>query len=149
MNADEYLEQRLEDQIRWYDRKSVSAQRLFKRLRGAEIFCAAAIPVLAGFADTSVFIRVLVASLGALIVVLAGYLSLQQASEKWVEYRATAESLKHEKFLYLTGTEPYTGDDAFHLLVERVEGLISQEHSAWTEYVREGARESKPGTETG
>jgi len=147
MTAEEYLEQRLDDQIEWYDRKSGSAQKWFKRLRGAEIVSAAAIPVLAAFTDTSGVIRILVAVLGALIVVLAGYLSLQQAAEQWVEYRATAETLKHEKFLYLTGTEPYNCEDSFRLLVQRVEGQISKEHSAWTGYVREGARESKPGSE--
>ena len=83
--------------------------------------------------------------LGALVVVLAGILSLQQDQERWVEYRATAESLKHEKYLYLTGTDPYIGPDAFPLLVQRVEALISKEHGNWTGYSRQGAADSKSG----
>lgn len=141
MTPEEYLEQRLDDQIRWYDAKSGSAQRWFKGLRAAEIVFAAAIPVLASFAEGSALIGPLMGILGALVVVLAGILSLQQYQERWVEYRATAESLKHEKYLYLTGTDPYAGPDAFPLLVQRVEALISKEHSAWSGYTRErGAR---------
>lgn len=145
MTPEEYLEQRLDDQIRWYDGKSGSAQRWFKRLRAAEIVFAAAIPVLASFAEGNALIGPLMGILGALVVVLAGLLSLQQYQERWVEYRATAESLKHEKYLYLTGTDPYAGPDAFPLLVQRVEALISKEHSNWTGYSRQGAADSKSG----
>ena len=143
MTPEEYLEQRLDDQIQWYDGKSGSAQRWFKRLRAAEIIFAAAIPVLASFAEGNALIGPLMGILGALVVVLAGLLSLQQYQERWVEYRATAESLKHEKYLYLTGTDPYAGPDCFSLLVQRVEALISKEHSAWSGYTRQGAGQGK------
>ena len=38
---------RLEDQIDWYDRKSRSAQQIFKRMKIVEILAAAVIPFLA------------------------------------------------------------------------------------------------------
>lgn len=149
MTADDYLEQRLDDQIDWYDRRSLAAQRWFKRLRLMEIVCAAAIPVLASFADDHAVIAPLMGILGAVVVVLAGVLSLQQYQERWVEYRTTAETLKHEKYLYRTGTDPYGGDDDFHLLVQRVEGLLAKEHGGWTGYTRKGAQDSKPAGEGG
>ena len=43
------------------------------------------------------------------------------------------ETLKHERFLFLTRTTPYGGEDPFHLLVKRVEGLTSEEHTKWAE----------------
>jgi Protein of unknown function (DUF4231) len=48
-----------------------------------------------------------------------------------ISYRATAEALKAEKFLFLTQTQPYDKEDAFHLLVQRVESLLSRESSEW------------------
>ena len=39
ISPEEYVEQRLNDQIGWYDRKSVTNQRWFRRLRFAEIRC--------------------------------------------------------------------------------------------------------------
>ena len=48
ISPEEYVEQRINDQIGWYDRKSTTNQRWFKRLRFAEIVAAAAIPFLSG-----------------------------------------------------------------------------------------------------
>ena len=51
----------------------------------------------------------------------------------WIEYRATAESLRKEKFLFLAQTEPYDKDDAFDLLVQRVENLLSNKNTDWAQ----------------
>lgn len=45
---DEYLNDRLNNQIDWYDGKSQTNQKWFKRLRLLEIIAAAIIPFLAG-----------------------------------------------------------------------------------------------------
>jgi len=130
---EEYIEQRLNDQIGWYDRKSSTNQRWFKRLRFAEIAAAAIIPFLSGFAGDSLPIKIAIGALGVVIAVIASLLGLLQLQEHWIEYRATAESLRKEKFLFLTQTEPYDKDDAFHLLVQRVEALLSKENADWAQ----------------
>jgi hypothetical protein len=58
-----------------------------------------------------------------------------------VQYRSTAEALKHEKYLFLSQAGPYTGPERLRVLAERVEGLVSQEHAKWTE-----ARSDEAGT---
>ena len=142
LNPDEYIKQRLVDQVDWYDRKSQSAQSAFKNLRRAEIVVAAAIPFLAGFADRY-WAMTLVGLLGAIVVVLATFQSLGQYHENSLEYRTTCESLKHEKFLFLTKSEPYDSDTAFALLVERVESLLSKENSAWARHTRSSGQSPK------
>jgi hypothetical protein len=47
---------RLEDQLSWYDAKSMENQKWYKRLKVAEIIAAAIIPFAAGF-DGTVFLR--------------------------------------------------------------------------------------------
>jgi hypothetical protein len=133
ISPEEYIEQRLSDQIGWYDRKSTANQRWFKRLRFAEIVAAATIPFLSGFADNSFPIKIAIGVLGVVVAVLASLLGLLQLQVRWIEYRAIAESLRREKFLFLTQTEPYDKDDAFHLLVQRVEALLSTERTAWAQ----------------
>jgi hypothetical protein len=61
-----------------------------------------------------------------------------------IEYRATAESLKKKKFLFLTQTDPYNKDDAFHLLVQRVEALLSNESTDWVQSMIKPAKAEKP-----
>src|SRR6266480_2023381 len=133
ISPEEYIEQRLSDQINWYDRKSSTNQRWFKRLRFAEIVAAATIPFLSGFAGNSFSIKIAIGALGVVVAVIASLLGLLQLQVHWIEYRATAESLGKEKFLFLTQTEPYDKDDAFHLLVQRVEALLSKENKEWAQ----------------
>jgi hypothetical protein len=45
MNEEEYIGNRLEDQINWYDKKSIWHQKWFKRLQVYQIIAAVLIPV--------------------------------------------------------------------------------------------------------
>ena len=141
MAPEEYIEQRLSDQIGWYDRKSITNQRWFKRLRFAEIVAASIIPFLSGFAGDSLRIKIAIGALGIVVAAIASLLGLLQLQEHWIEYRATAESLRREKFLFLTETDPYDNDDAFHLLVQRVEALLSKENTEWTQAIMKPSKE--------
>lgn len=121
---------RLEDQIGWYDRKSMTNQRYFKRMKVVVIVAAAVIPFLATFN----FPRILwvTGGLGVLITVLEGMLHLNQYQQNWILYRSTCESLKHEKYVYLGKASPYANAiDPHALLAERIESLVSQEHAKW------------------
>ncbi len=127
--------QRLEDQIDWYNRKSRSAQHIFKRMKVVEILAAALIPFLSGFsfAGAKAYIPITTGLLGMLITVLEGILHLNQYQENWTNYRSTCEALKHEKFLYLGKSGPYANiANPIPLLAERIESLVSQEHAQWT-----------------
>lgn len=139
MDAEEYIKQRLDDQIAWYDRKSVSSQRWFKRLRITEFIAAATIPFLAAYlAPELPATKVVIGVLGVVIAVITATLGLYQFQEHWIEYRTTCESLKKEKYLFLTSSEPYDDADEaarLQLLVQRVETLISKENTNWAQYM--------------
>jgi hypothetical protein len=122
--------ERLEDQIGWYDRKSMTNQRYFRRIKIVEIAAAAIIPFLSAFT----FSRMMwvTGALGVLITILEGMLHLNQYQQNWIAYRSTCESLKHEKYVYLGKASPYAGTaDPHALLAERIESLVSQEHAKW------------------
>lgn len=119
---------RLEQQIRWYDTKSRSAQKWFKHVKVAEFIFSAAVPITAMIngPTTAVF--------GFIAVILEGLQQLYQWQHNWITYRSTCEALRHEKYSYLGGSGVYDGldtEDARKVLVERVESLISTEHAKW------------------
>ena len=147
----EYFEQRLDDQIDWYDRKSSANQKAYKRLRLVEIVVAGTIPLLAisGNSKDSEVIAYVVAICGLIVAAIAGIVSLHRFHENWSEYRASAESLKQEKYLYLARAAPYDGDRPFELLVGRVEALLKQETTAWTQAMRAGGKADKAEREKG
>lgn len=139
MNEEEYLKNRLDDQIDWYDRKSSKNQKNFKLFQLILILSAAAIPLLSGYLGqegTTPYLPYIIGVLGFLVAIITAILSLYKFQENWTSYRATCESLRHEKYLYLTKTEPYRGKNAFNLLVQRVEMLLSKENSSWAEIMK-------------
>lgn len=119
---------RLEQQIRWYDSKSGSAQRWFKRVKVAEFVLSALVPM------TAIWNGWVTAAIGAGAVILEGVQQLYQWQHNWITYRSTCEALRHEKYSFLGGSGPYDGLEAAQakkLLVERVEALVSTEHAKW------------------
>lgn len=135
--GDDPIIRRLEDQIDWYDRKSRSAQRIFKRIKIVEIFAAAVIPLLAvsNFPHGSL----ITAALGVLITILEGLLHLNQYQQLWSTYRSTCEALRHEKYMYLANAGLYAAaTNPRALLAERVESLVSQEHAKWSSIQQAG-----------
>ncbi len=137
MTEDEYLSERLEDQIRWYSKKSQANQKYYKRLRLVEIVCASLIPFLAGIGNDLPYSKWIIGNLGVIIAISAGASSLYKFQENWTQYRTTAEALKQEKYLYLTEASPYHEDNKFLQLVERVESLISSENTQWALYTKQ------------
>ena len=122
--------QRLEDQIRWYDSRSMKDQRYFKVMKIIVILAAALIPFLSG--KPFPYSHWIIGGLGILIAVLEGLQQLNQYQANWINYRSTCEALKHEKFLFLAKAGAYTAAaDPRVLLAERIESLVSQEHAKW------------------
>lgn len=136
MNQESYINDRVDDQIKWYNRKSILNQRWFKALRLIEIVCSTLIPFIAGyvyiFQAQMIFF---IGALGVIVAVVAGSISLFQFHENWLEYRSTCETLKTEKHLFLTCAQPYDcGDESFNLFVQRIEAIISGEYKNWRDY---------------
>jgi len=124
--------ERLEDQIGWYDRKSLTNQKYYKRIKMVEIVAAAIIPLLSASAASHPRVMWVTGGLGVVITILEGMLHLNQYQQNWVAYRSTCESLKHEKYVYLGKASPYaSAADPHALLAERIESLVSQEHAKW------------------
>jgi Protein of unknown function (DUF4231) len=137
MNAEEYIKERLEPEIDWYDSKSKGNKRGYYLLRIIEIFCAIAIPFLTGYlTDSSLNLRTVVGILGVVIALIAGLLGLFQLQENWISYRTTCETLRHEKYLFLTRSKPYDANEADPLFVERCEMLISKENTDWSQMLK-------------
>lgn len=143
MTEEEYFEHRLENQINWYSNKSSHCQTRHKALRVIEIVAAAIIPLLSGMGDKVPSGPWIIGLLGVFIAIAAATSSLFKFHENWIQFRATSEALKHEKFLFLARVAPYDGSNAFHVLVQRVEGLISNENSTWTQTVKSESKEPR------
>lgn len=133
MTIEEYMNGRVDDQIKWYDHKSKEAQSTYKRFQIAETLIAAAIPVLSAFAAENQIVATIIAVLGSAVVVIEAIVKMNKYHENWIEYRSTCELLRHEKYLYEMHSAPYgTGTETVEqLFVRNIEGIVSSESSKW------------------
>jgi hypothetical protein len=143
-------QERLEDQIGWYDRRSQTAQRRYKILKLAQVIIAGLIPLGSVFPIPEQQFKWVAAILGLLVLIIEAVQQLNQDQQNWIAYRSTCEALKHEKYLYLAAAGPYGNAESrekrIALLADRIEGLISQEHAKWVSAQEQArARERAPG----
>lgn len=132
---------RLDSQITWYDKKSRDAQRYYKAIKLIVIAASASVSIVALLG-----LNLTAAIFGALIAICEGMQHLNQWHHNWITYRSTCEALRHEKYTFLERADPYDELDdiaARKLLVERIESLISTEHSKWIASQEKAASNSR------
>jgi hypothetical protein len=126
--------ERLNSEIDWYNAKSVHNQRMFKRLKTATLAISVSIPLCALIVSWRPMVgAVITGILGASITLLEGLQGLNQYHDHWISYRSTTQALTNERFLFMCKAGVYaTANNPTAQLAERVEALVSQEHSKWT-----------------
>jgi len=150
MSPEQYLAERVDDQLEWYEKKSADNKKWYHRLQLLTLIAAAAIPIIS-LSSPDYNVRLLVAIIGSITAIAAGIVTLFQFKDLWIDYRSTAERLKYEKFLFLTGSAPYQNDDAFSEFVTRIESIIIQENRSWNEKLYQQGQDSErnaDGTDT-
>ena len=138
MTPGEYIQDRVEQQINWYDRKSTSNKKWFYFLQIIVLVMSVAVTVVSilSIVFESIWIRLGIGTLGAIATIATGIISICQFRKNWIEYRTTAESLKCEKYMFKTKTGFYAENDPFPVFVERIEALISKEHKDWKQHLK-------------
>ena len=122
-----YLEERYNDQVGWYDSRSTLFKSLNYLFQIPTIAIAAVIPIFAAIEEKWATIV-----LSAILAILIGILNFGKFEEKWHNYRSTCETLKKEYYYYKSKIDEY-GDasDQEQLFIQRVESVISREHTRW------------------
>jgi len=126
-----YVETRLRDQERYFDRRARQSKRFYELLAIAALLAAGAVPLTIAVGGP----ERLAAVAGAASTFVIGLQALFKHHENWLRYRTTAEGLRRERSLWETGVGPYAGAapaEVVGALVERTEALIAGEHESWT-----------------
>lgn len=97
----------LEDQMSYYDKKSISAQREYYILAITNLCSTALIPIVSIASDDFWFIKYIVALLGTLSTICTGLLHLKKPKERWMQSRLVCQRLDTERMLFKSQTSPY------------------------------------------
>ena len=140
MGPQEYLQERVEQQLAWYGKKSAGNKSRYQILRLLQISLGILVSAGGVYADAIPHGAWLLSGFGVLISLSAAWETVFDHQNNWVRYRRIKEELKREKILYATASGPYRREAAqidgaeasFTLFVERVEGLLSEEVEQWS-----------------
>lgn len=139
--------ERLDRQMEWYDKRSMSSQGWYKKLKVIEIVSAALIPFIASNAGSALIPEPLmvVGGLGVIIVILESLQSIYQFQSNWLVYRSTYEELRRELALFEARADVYgCAEDPERLLAERAENILSSEQAKWSSAQEGAGRIRKP-----
>jgi hypothetical protein len=139
IDVEGYLSGRLDEQIAFYEGAARRAKQMHLWLQGGIIVLSVMVPVAVNRPqDGSGWAHYLVLAFALLLPAMTGLVSFRKYGETWMSYRTTAELLKNEKYLFLTGSGHYRDNPhAFQDLVEAVESLLSAEHTKFRAFFTE------------
>lgn len=123
-----YLKNRYQDQIDWYDQKAQFNKRRFYVYQTLTIVLPAAAAILALFGKE--WEKPSLVALTTLATVAGLILAVSRYQELWANYRTVCETLKKEIHYYTARLGEYDCvKDPKRLFVQRIEALISREHT--------------------
>jgi hypothetical protein len=121
----------------WYDKAATRNRLGYQILKLTALTAGAVVTVLAAISAPAA----LTASLAGIIVVLEGAQQMFQFHPNWISYRGTAETLRHQAFLYVAEVSPF--DDPENRR-ERLAGSLRdatiKESAMWADTMRTGSR---------
>ncbi len=129
---DDYLKERLEPQLDWYNKKASQNKRIYHWLQWTAIAISPVVPAMIAWAPDD--LRLLTVALSVVLAVVTSSLKTFRFQELWISYRTIARTLEKEKHLYIAKVNEYEyAENASRLLVQRTEEIMSRENMTWME----------------
>lgn len=134
--AKAYIINRVLIQIDWYDKKSVSKQRMYKRLSIVSIILNGLIPIAVLLSDYGIWVKLLIAALSSAAGILNSVIVLGNYKDLWIQYRSNCEMLKStlHHFFMRSGDFAKLSNDPLDLqreLANSCEGFMAREFQTW------------------
>jgi len=129
MEIENYLKERVEDQIQYYSVVSRRNRLLYFTTITFQIFLGAYLPI-STRVSVPINAELQISLIGAFIIILTGLQAVGNFKEKWISYRKTAEKIKQEKFRFLTMSDKYK-EEEFAYFVTKMEEIFANENAEW------------------
>jgi hypothetical protein len=132
---EEYISERMNDALAWYDKNADKHKKNYLRMRAATVIGGALVPVLVNLKIPSIdiYIDITTTIISLMVVLLVSLESVYHYREQWTNYRSTEQNLRREYFLFTSKGGVYADKDkpsAYQHFVERVEEIIGAENAS-------------------
>ena len=105
MTPEEYIDERLNEQIAWYDSAANTSKSKYLNYKAATVIGGAIVPVLVNL-DIIPYINIVTTIISLMVVLLVSLESVFHYREQWTNYRSTEQNLRNEYFLFVTQDGP-------------------------------------------
>jgi hypothetical protein len=132
MSSQEYIVERINQYREWYDKKATTAKNTYLYMRTITVLGGAIVPVLINVTNNS-WMKFFTSGISLMVVILISLESVYHYREQWKNYRSTEQLIAKEYFNFSTAEGPFKKmqkEDAFILLVTRVENAIESENAS-------------------
>src|SRR5436190_1079885 len=132
LRAEQYFEQDLKGQRRWYSERASSYKRRTQLLGLLILGAGAATSFLQVLALP--WVPIVTAALGSVVVLVEGWQRIARYGETWTAYRTASERMKREQRLYVNGAGSYRDvddDEAYLRFVEAIEAVLAEEQQIY------------------
>ncbi|UGT53347.1 DUF4231 domain-containing protein [Nocardia asteroides] len=119
--------ERVEGQLDYFRSTAKKAKTLYLSTKLVQLVVGAVIPVLAA-AEITGWVT---AAVAAIPIAAEGAQQLFQWHSNWLRFRAAAEELKTESFLYRAKVGPYENENRREILAERTARISADETAGW------------------
>ncbi len=145
-----YIAGRLEEQITYYDRKSLKNKRLYYGLTMLSVTANAMIPILSLYISTpNKTAKLMITCLSSLAAIVSSCLMVLNSKNLWLKYRKNANDLTSLLHQYYAGAGVFTRlgeEEAFERLVEKSEDIFNSESEGWSSlFIKKEGREKEEG----
>src|SRR3954467_1908881 len=131
--AEQYFEQDLKGQRRWYSERASTYKQRTQVLGLLVIGAGAATSFVQVFAARP-WVPVVTAALGAVVVLVEGWQRIARYGETWSAYRPASERRRRGKRLYVSGagaSGEVDEDEAYLRFVEAIEAVLAEEQQIY------------------
>jgi hypothetical protein len=131
LTPEEYVSERLNPEMNYYNKSATSAKKNYLRMRGLTVIGGALVPVLVNI-DLP-YMHFLTTILSLMVVLFVSLETVYRYREQWTNYRTAEHNLSNEYFLFTGRSGAYADLDepvAFTLFVNRIEQAIEAENSS-------------------
>lgn len=141
-----YIEQRLINQIIWYDNSAIKKQEKYKCLTITSIILTSIIPILSLFTGfkCGIIATILITVFSTSSSIILSVVNLCEYHKLWVEYRSTCEILKsilHRYFMKANEFHSSNNEENLNLLISLCEEYMTKEFQTWTQLPHEYKKE--------
>lgn len=135
MNIQNYMKERVESQVHYYESKSALNKKYYLFFKISQLTAATLLPFFSVFLSDYLWMKYMIAFLGSMVTILEGVMATGKYHEKWVMYRGTAETLRQETYLFLMKAGTYSEKDALQQFVTKVEFSLGKENMGWQQMI--------------